>query len=321
MIRIYILCIALLAISSCGLITEKSIKDETVEINRPNDGASSTVYNQTFSWESVSHATQYRLQISQPDFISASQTMVYDTIVTLTQVTLTLSPGRYEWRLRAENSGSNTNYITRSLTISEGDFTQQSVSIIKPADNFTTTSNSVAISWKPVYGATHYVIEVDTINNNFSSKKSYVRADNNWNTTYVLNYAIPLSSRGAFEWKIYAVDSSVVPVQKSLETTRSLKYNMTATSLQAPANGNVIAITGELQWSPVTDAKEYHLYLYKADSTTLVTTPYITVPGTDSKYPLYSSGLTPNTYYWTLKAIDKNYVESDAPTLRKFIIQ
>jgi len=114
-----ILCLLVITLFGCDDITEvEDISNQNMTILAPADLSVLTITDVNFSWNSIEDAEQYKLQISTPDFESANQ-IVLDTTITNTNFTQTLELGNYQWRIRAENSGFQTNYTTQSFSIEE----------------------------------------------------------------------------------------------------------------------------------------------------------------------------------------------------------
>ena len=116
----YLKVIALLVLLvSCEDILEvEDISNKTVIVLAPSDTSTLNITDINFSWDSVEDAEHYKLQIASPNFESANQ-IVLDTTITATSFNQTLELGNYEWRIRAENSGFETNYTTQSFTIED----------------------------------------------------------------------------------------------------------------------------------------------------------------------------------------------------------
>jgi len=100
----------------CTEFIEPSIEDEKVVLLAPARGTESNDSILTFGWEEVEHALNYRLQVVSPRFDKAIK-LHLDTLVETYNFTDTLSPGNYEWRVRAENGSSKTAYTRGTFVI------------------------------------------------------------------------------------------------------------------------------------------------------------------------------------------------------------
>ncbi|WP_299548455.1 fibronectin type III domain-containing protein [Seonamhaeicola sp.] len=104
---------------SCDEIIEVAdISDKTVEILAPTNNSVIDATSVSFTWNALEDAESYKLQIATPDFENAVQ-IVVDSTLANTSFIKTLAPGTYEWRLRAENSGYQTQYTINGFTVSE----------------------------------------------------------------------------------------------------------------------------------------------------------------------------------------------------------
>lgn len=98
-------------LSGCRDFIEPSIENRKVILLAPGNNTADSLYNQNFWWEPVNDALGYRLQVVTPSFDSINR-MIIDTLVQDNKFMLTLEPGRFSWRVRAENGSSNSFYST-----------------------------------------------------------------------------------------------------------------------------------------------------------------------------------------------------------------
>jgi len=112
------LCLAfiMIALGSCEELTQADLTNKQVNIFSPVDNLVTTSTTNTFAWDPVAGAAKYQLQIVSPKFDSVVR-FVIDSSFTNSVFTYTLTPGIYQWRVRATNAGSQTNYFTRKITI------------------------------------------------------------------------------------------------------------------------------------------------------------------------------------------------------------
>ena len=100
------------------IIEVVDISNETVTVLAPKDEVVLTVSDITFSWESLEEADSYHVQVATPTFSEATQ-IVLDTIVTETDISKTLGTNNYEWRIKAKNSGYETDYVTQKFSVTD----------------------------------------------------------------------------------------------------------------------------------------------------------------------------------------------------------
>ena len=101
---------------SCDDFIEKDLSKKSITILSPANNYTATSYTQLFWWEEVKGAEEYNLQIVKPSFANTQQ-LIVDTMVHSNQFSFTLQPGSYQWRLRALNNSSHTDYVVYNLKI------------------------------------------------------------------------------------------------------------------------------------------------------------------------------------------------------------
>jgi hypothetical protein len=161
-VRLFALLALLLSIiSSCSDIIEKSIAKDTVTLIAPGNNISSSIYDQTFYWNEVNGALTYELQLASPNFDSII-TFV-DTTITTLRFNYTLSPGQWQWQVRALNGSSQTNYTTYNLTIIQSSLSKQTEALSEPGNNsYTNNPSTLQLQWQAISGATSYILLIDS---------------------------------------------------------------------------------------------------------------------------------------------------------------
>ncbi len=101
---------------SCKELTQPDLTDKQINIIAPVDNLVTTSTTNSFAWDPVDGAAKYQLQIVSPKFDSVVR-FVTDSAFTNSLFTYTLTPGVYQWRVKATNAGSQTIYFTRKITI------------------------------------------------------------------------------------------------------------------------------------------------------------------------------------------------------------
>ena len=314
MIRYYNLTaiiLLLFAVSGCKEFIEPSIQDKQVVLLAPSSGTESSEYAQTFWWEEVEDALNYRLQVVSPDFNNTKK-LVLDTLVSTNKFSFTLDPGTYEWRVRAENGSSQTLYKSASFVIYSTSITEQQPQLQSPANNLLTNNPSVTFKWLKLYGATQYQLEIDT--NNFATSVLFFKG-----TTENLEYTVPLTKDKVYRWRVKALSDTI---QSRFSVVQNITYDTTPPSvpiLISPATGTTTASPAALRWNASSTAVKYKLYLYKSDKTTIYNNTYpVTLTGTSYSF---TSGTFGEQVYWEVVAIDEAGNISAASTLWDFTIQ
>ena len=306
----YLLIISAL-IPSCTEFFEPSLEDKKVVLTAPADQHESNKYNQTFWWEAVSETKAYRLQIATPSFDSIAE-IVIDTLVKTTRFSFTLDPGKYQWRVRAENSASHSLYITRTITIHESSITTQTVQVIAPAAGLI-SNQDLLFKWNSLYGSSQYRLQIDI--NNFANESKLVFNSTTPNT----EFSVSLSKDRTYQWRLRAETDSV---NSKWTAIRSFTYDATPpekVGLVSPSNNQVVSKPVTLSWSAVIGAKRYQLYIYKEDGATLYNSSF--PANVNSTSYTFNDGEFNERIFWKVRAIDEAGNDGPFSDLRQFTIQ
>ena len=152
-----------LALNSCSDVIEPSLIKEEVKLISPVNNDSSSIYTQTFWWEKVNNAINYNLQIVSPSFENV-KVLILDSIITGNKFTCTLQPGKYQWRLRAQNGSSQTAYKTQNFTIAHATPNNQNPQLTL-SENSETANASLVLSWILRFETPEHWLSLDTISN------------------------------------------------------------------------------------------------------------------------------------------------------------
>ncbi|WCT13659.1 hypothetical protein [Mucilaginibacter jinjuensis] len=305
--------IAATLISSCKDIIEPSITDRTITAEAPGDKFQTTSYNINFWWDDVDDALQYRLQVVTSKFDSVPG-LVLDTVVKATKFSINLNPGNYQWRVRAENGSTKTNYSqAKSFTILQSSIKPQTVQLYTPANNFLTNQSSIAFSWGSLYGATQYHLEIDTAN---FVDESHIYYDKSIPGQQI---SVSLTRDQVYQWRVRAENDTA---QSKWSPVYSFTFDHTppaVVTLGAPADKQSVGSPVSLQWNSASTAIKYRLYLYKSDGVTSYAGNF-PISLTTNSYS-FTTGVSGDTVYWKVTAIDAAGNESAASTTRSFMIQ
>lgn len=111
-----IFCVFTLFISCEEIINEINIENRNVVLVAPSTGSNLTTGVNTFSWEPMEGARNYRIQIAKPNFNAPDQ-IVVDSLVTTNSFSISLSANNYEWRVRGENGAYTSPYTSRMFNV------------------------------------------------------------------------------------------------------------------------------------------------------------------------------------------------------------
>lgn len=147
-------------LTSCDEIFEKDLSGEEIFLIAPCEDCITTYSSQTFLWDPVDGAIEYLLQIVTPSFTSA-ELLLTDTILTENRFDINLFPGKFEWRVRAQNGSSRSTYFLRTLEIdSTRDLQGHQVYLIYPESDKYVNSGTLTFKWNKLYNADYYTIKL-----------------------------------------------------------------------------------------------------------------------------------------------------------------
>lgn len=302
----YFLFLVLLSFISCEeILIVPDISKEEVVLVSPGNNTILSSSGVTLSWNTVENTDKYELQIATPNF-DAPQQLVLDTLVSKNSFTRQLNIGKYEWRVKAVNSGYETAYTKRSFEIlNNDDFQKNTVVLLTPVNNIITKTVLQKLSWDAIIGATSYQLQVLDENNTLVKEQSTAAT--------LINFTF---DEGKYTWKVRASNGTA----QTLYTSRSVLIDTKAPNtptLSSPANASTTTNTSiNFQWSrtAITGSTEKDsIYVYTESSlTNLNFKDKVTAP--------YSKTLAKGTYYWFIKSFDEAGNQSPRSTVFNFII-
>lgn len=309
---IFILLGTLLLLACTKDFIEKDIKNETVNIIAPTDSLSTPNNSVTFWWDELDGAVKYNLQIVKPNFNSVIQ-LIVDTNITTNKFTKILSPGTYQWRIKAINGGGSTVYTTRTLTIdTTSNLSLITLNPIAPI-GLLTGSKVITFSWTPQPSADFYEINilnnlgtsVFTQNNISSASFTYT-----FTTTTDLKYSWQVKAHNSFSFSQYNSASTF-----TIDVTAPVSALITHPNNGASVNGSADSLVWSRDVSATCDS-----VIISLDSNFMVTPNYV-ARTYSSKLKLNTVGLSSsqagNNYYW-LRVISMDSVRNVASPNSKF---
>ncbi len=303
---LYAFFLGLIVISCEEILFEENITDEIVSIIAPTNNA--VVENNTvnFSWETITGATKYRLQIAQPNFANAAQ-ILEDTLITGANYRTTLTPANYEWKIRAQNESSETEPTTTQFRVEESqDFSAREVILISPADAQINSATQVNLQWTAVTDATIYRIQI------LNESNVVVQEETTTSTSIQLTFP-----EGNSSWQVRAENQT----QSTLYTSRSLmvdSMNPRKPILVSPTTGTTQdETTVNFTWT-----REAVAGTTEFDSIYLYTNPTLTalVNKDRATSPKEITVIEGDTYYWIVRAFDEAGNQSEVSDVFNIII-
>ena len=298
----YLALFSVVLLVNCKEVFEKDLSDQSVNLIIPQNNTITPNRNVHFKWSEIEGATSYTLQIVSPSF-SNIQYFDIDSSVESTEIFINLVPGNYEWKLRANNYSSRTDFsLPYKLTIdTSSDLQNHNIVLINPSANTATNSTSMSFSWATILEADNY---------DFILKKG-----NDWNSGIIFNSQYDLTvtnssvtslDEGEYIWGVRAKNS--VP-SLTLYSQRSLFVDTTSPPTLAtilPAHNATIpdSTTFSFTWSVPSDIGIYksnrtHIVEYSTDST-FATSDTLQSSTNSVSHVFNVSG----NYFWRMYSID-----------------
>jgi hypothetical protein len=295
---------------SCKDIIEENLSKSMITIVAPANNVSSSVATQFFKWEEVEGAETYQLQIVKPDFDSITQ-FILDTTIKTTQYSYVLQSGVYQWRVRAKNNTSNTDYVVHNLIIDSSlNLASDKVPLSTPADNSFSKRLTNTFRWQTLPNASYYTFRVFLNGTPIFSRDT---------TATTINYAF--ASEDTYQWNVLAYNSSSnstsnggSPYTITIDTTTPVAPNPTYLPLNDTTSQNPVPIT----WSSAEAHATYQLLISK-DSTFVNTGQTVKDTITSSLFYNFYNPTATLHYFWKVRAIDAAANVGGYSVSKKFI--
>lgn len=285
-----------IGVLGCTELFEEPVTDAVPELLSPGDSAHTGRYAIEFLWEPVEYALEYRVQVVTPSFDSVNL-YVADTIVSDRRYLQTLDPGRYQWRVRAQNGSSSSVYSTRTFTVHRSDLSGQRVLQEAPGRDILTNDPDISFSWQSIFGVDVYELQIDT--DNFSNPDRLVARE----TTVATTHGFTLPAEGRYEWRVSGSNDTA---QTQWSDVRVITLDQTppaAPTPVSPNNNQQVARPVTLRWRRDSDADHYLVYVYQADSTILDAAQF---PQSVRDTTFVSSGgASRASLLWRVRSVDK----------------
>jgi len=285
--------LVLVAIAGCKTFFEEDITNQTVKLLSPTTGTTTEIASQTFWWEKIDGASDYRLQVVTPSFNSAED-LVLDTLVSTDKFIAVLYPSIYEWRVRAENSVYQSKWTTGQLQIySTLDLTRQKVNLL--SQGLITNTKNIRFQWDGVLNAKSY---------------SYVAYKDKWegvlavtSTKVDTTFFEKELNDGKYVWGVKAKNA----ISETLYSQKTLTVDATPPTipvLSAPSDSAVVSkTTVSFAWESSDLTSGIGQDTMKVFSDSLLTKLVKSIVS-DNKVAEISF-TNHAVYYWTVRSVDK----------------
>ena len=195
---------------SCDDIFVEDISSASMQLNAPTSGWQSKDTKVSFRWDEVPHAVNYKLEVVTPGF-DLSHKLVFEKLLELSKFDTSLVAGEYEWRVKAINSASATNFFTSSFSLQPAFNISSILPILKsPEDQTVYHSNNVDFLWESLEGASYYSLKI--------KKENWAGDSVVVTKLYSTNFSFRLND-GVYAWGVSAIDT--LTNKKTDYTTRS----------------------------------------------------------------------------------------------------
>lgn len=304
---IFLCTLLLLACASCTKqVFEADISGRTITVLAPADNLVTSNGTITFWWEKIEEENiKYRIQIVDSSFTSIQQ-IIADTNVTGDKLVISLAPGKYQWRIQAWNSGTETAFQVYTITVqSSPDLSAQVVNLLSPVNGLVTNDASQVYRWDTLLNADGYRFQV--LNSSSALVADY----------YLTTDSFPLTlADGAYTWQVRAENT----FSNSTFSSRAITIDLTAPSAPValtPADGGTSSNPVTISWSRDATAAGDSVFV---SNDSLFINPAIS-PFYTASSSYNFTGVSGQKYYWRIRSGDAAGNWSAYSATRKFFVQ
>ncbi|MCQ2082596.1 MAG: hypothetical protein MJZ11_13155 [Lachnospiraceae bacterium] len=295
----------LIVIFGCQDLLVADITGKEVELYAPKNGAAITASNVTFWWSDIEDATLYNIQVVSPSFDMA-QVLWYDSIVPSNKIRFALQPGQFEWRVKAINDVSETNFSSTSFRIdSTVDLTSQNIILYSPYDGVYTNKDSLKFSWSELYNADFYTFSLKNANQQIVVEKKV--------TTPFMTTSFP--EDGSYSWWVKAHNENT-ETQESGHKLYVDRIPPSEVSLKYPLNNETIL--GDSVTFKWTKGNDYGSNIHDSLVIAYDEDIYDVVKSFSTEDNNYTCYIDEGVYYWTVISVDKAGNKSRKSTIFTF---
>lgn len=232
---------------------------ENVTLLAPAIDAVLTETEVSFTWSAVEGATNYSLQVARPNFTNPVQILVNENLDSSDSQTFTIPEGEYEWRVKAQNPSSETNYAVQPFSVVLGtDLSTQTLVLVAPSLGTIVNSSDVNFTWDALNAADSYQLQI--ARPNFTNPVQIV-VDQTYDSAATQSFVL---SEGAYEWRVKGINAS----SETRYTTHAFEVDFDAELsdqtivIISPIDGFATTNTSvNLQWEPLSQAILYRVII------------------------------------------------------------
>ena len=267
----------------------------------PAAGSSTTDTTPALSWNAVSGAAGYEVQIAGSEAGLASAQAVEVSAASYTPSTALTNNQTHYWRVRAKDGDGQHGAWSaiNSLSINWG-----AVSGLSPADETSTTDTTPGLSWNAVEGAAGYEVQIADSEAGLASAQSVEVSG----TSYTPSTA--LTNNQTHYWRVRAKDGD--GQHGAWSAINSLSVNWGAVSGLSPSDEiSTTDTTPDFSWNPVTGADSYEIQIAGSQMGLNSATA---VPVNGTNYTPETALTNNTTHYWRVRAVDGKNQRGDWST-------
>ncbi len=291
----------LLVLYSCSAIEATDISNNEINTIIPIEESILTSNIVNFKWSVIENADEYHIQVVSPSFDNSLE-FALDSIISETSINFSLNPNQYQWRVKALNNISETNYSSPiNFQVDEVvQLTDQTVILNFPDDEVYLNSIQNNFTWENLAHSDYYLYQL-VKGNEFSN--DVIEQNTTENNFYLLNTS--QLDDDVYTWKVKGINSfsetpfsfrkfffdTVIPNTPILLSPND---NETSTS-DVTFKWNLGVDQGNIH-SPVTSVIEVSI---SSDFNTLFDS--INVSNNEIDFSFSTTGV----FYWRVKAFDE----------------
>lgn len=304
-------------LSSCEKWFSQDISEKPPILLSPYDSMSTSSNAVLFWWEEMEGATKYKIQVVNPCF-DRIENLILDSTISGTSFETSLSPGQYEWRVRAENEAYVSNFTSNHLFIdSTNDLNDLDIIMLDPASNDYFNSFEIYFDWGDIELADIYRFEVHI--DSWEGDNLFMPLSLEESECTIL-----FEEEGVFYWGVQASNAN----SSTAFNTRRFEIDTTkpqTPSILSPTTDTIyeseLAQSGiHLSWShpdnsgaPLLDSIQFY-------SDSLANQILLSHQTQDTIY-LYNSNIQYQTYYFRIKSFDLAGNEGEWTDLFKVVYE
>jgi len=269
-----------------------------VTLISPTNGTGTGQPVTTFSWNSATKTTQYRIEIStNNNFTNILHSHTTATAVTTYNYTFIISTATYYWRVRAINPNGNGSWSPVWVLTIQPSIPPAPI-LLTPTNGTTINTFNIAVTWQASNWATSYQVE---FSNNFGN---LLHSGNTSETSYT----VILASSGTIYWRVRA-SNSLGTGAWSASRIFTLQRGIPGVPVLSFPNdmADVTASVFMLNWSDATWANQYRIQIATDAGFSVIIHDHTTT-GNSSRY-LHTLNPIGN-YYWRVQSINENGVSN-----------